>query len=49
MFICLNESNSIIDMKNYIPEQTSLKAVRIWISWQDMKKTDLIQSLGNWK
>ena len=49
MLTYLNESNSIIDMKSYIPEQTSLKAVRIWISWQDMKKTDLIQSLGSWK
>ena len=29
MLTYLNESNSIIDMKNYIPEQTSLKAVRI--------------------
>ena len=27
-----NESNGIIDTKNYIPEQTSLKAVRIGIS-----------------
>ena len=27
-----NESNGIIDTKNYIPEQTSLKTVRIGIS-----------------